>query len=704
MKETKATFISAFEELRADVAKAIPKVKNSQTEFMTSVFAAMELAAEHLICTNLEEIQHKQICHSVFATGLSKNSKLFAYPGRHLRNLQLTTTFENEPNKITPREFGALYEYYSKRTDLAAYYSSADVAKYISSSAIGLWLLEHIEKEHKSEVAFSVAGYLQTTAPHRVRQRIRSVREIISNNVDTIDVVRHIILTTKSQALLNKIGRMLDRITVLDPTCGCGAFYFAALDLLLKLNLDLHVRQHRQAATSSERRDYICSIVTNNLFGVDLDKDAIKVIRLQIQMFVSGSVKIQKSKLPKDNLKVGDALTGRPYGTVNATNVKNAAAFDWSNEFSNTLKNGGFDVIVGNPPYLEFQDASSVEYAGVQMRTVECRDLYALTLERCTQIIDASGVMGFIVPISAYSSPRFKILRTILAESLEEIWISSYANRPAQLFKGAQKRLNILIGKVGNADLKYHTSEYIRWKANERPTLFQKKLNYVENPLVHAQLDFFPKCGTKEDVSILKRLVGEKVEKPWAIHRKVTAMSEREGSVGGRLYFTRAFGYFLYFLNFRIKYTTTSGALAVPSEYHSLCLDSKQQELAAVAILNSSLFYWYMSTTSDCRNINATEVQKFPIHFEKFSLKEMQQLSRTGSLLMNALKRSSYLTQKSGLKIQTFDYLSCLDEIRECDEVVCRIYGLSEDEKLRVMSFDSRYRFSERSDLDQEAA
>jgi hypothetical protein len=315
-------------------------------------------------------------------------------------------------------------------------------------------------------------------------------------------------------------------------------------------------------------------------------------------------------------------------------------------------------------------------------------------MERSLQIISTAGRMGFIVPISAYSSPRFDDLRKLLANDLDRIWVASFANRPAQLFKGAQKRLNIILGRKGSESPKYFTTEYIRWKSNERSQLFAERMKFVENPLISQNADTFFKSGCSEDIEILRKIGKFRGSEPWARHSKPVQNGLFEEQ-GNKIYFTRAFGYFLYFLDFIVEYRQMkTGAKVLPSEFHCLEMNNPRHTSAAVAVLNSSLFYWFLSQTTDCRNVNFKEVLDFPLDLSGFDDLTIKQLSKAGDKLLKKIKSSSFYTQKSGLRIQTFDYLSCIAEIENCDVVVLKAYGIDGKSAARIRSFDANYRFS----------
>src|SRR4029434_9430929 len=115
--------------------------------------------------------------------------------------------------------------------------------------------------------------------------------------------------------------------------------------------------------------------------------------------------------------------------------------FHWLVEFHRILSGGGFDAIIGNPPYVEYSKVK--RYTGRDYRTERCLNLYAYTIERTLRLSAPAGRNGMIVPISLACSGAFESLRDVLVGDDRNLWLSHFSNRPGQLFNGAQNRLTI---------------------------------------------------------------------------------------------------------------------------------------------------------------------------------------------------------------------------------------------------------------------
>ena len=104
------------------------------------------------------------------------------------------------------------------------------------------------------------------------------------------------------------------------------------------------------------------------------------------------------------------------------------------------MRRGGFDVVIGNPPYVEYKDVRE-QYRVMGFETESCGDLYAFVMERALVLMSKSGRLGMIVPISVVSTDGFGSLRGLLLRGHRTSWSLSFAERPSKLFTGVEKRL-----------------------------------------------------------------------------------------------------------------------------------------------------------------------------------------------------------------------------------------------------------------------
>ncbi|MCY4525962.1 MAG: N-6 DNA methylase [Anaerolineaceae bacterium] len=213
-------------------------------------------------------------------------------------------------------------------------------------------------------------------------------------------VVSYIVRNTLTRALEAAMERggleAARRLRVLDPACGSGSFLIAAFD---ELDGWFARNDHSMKDTTKRRRH----ILKENLFGVDLDPQAVEVTRLNLWLRA-----VDKQELLPEipNVREGNSLVDK--------------SFDWRREFPQVFAGGGFDVVIGNPPYVR-QEALSLEFKAIAEATY-CSfkpraDLYFYFYERALNLLCEGGMLGFISSNKFFRSLNAKQLRAFLAQN-----------------------------------------------------------------------------------------------------------------------------------------------------------------------------------------------------------------------------------------------------------------------------------------------
>ena len=146
------------------------------------------------------------------------------------------------------------------------------------------------------------------------------------------------------------------------------------------------------------------------------------------------------------------------------------APFHWFAEFPAVWRRGGFDVIIGNPPYISKKKVT--EYVWQGYSTGECPDLYAVCVERASTLLNQIGRFAMVVKHSLCFGNQYEVLRDHLADTFQTLWVSSYANIPGCLFAGSAKVRNSIIIACLTEDEGLLTTEVRRWLTDSRPALF----------------------------------------------------------------------------------------------------------------------------------------------------------------------------------------------------------------------------------------
>ena len=433
---------------------------------------------------------------------------------------------------------------------------------------------------------------------------LRSINDLITYNLNIRQFAQDVIESCEGPELLRAIwqaivGRIPQKsnetlqhgITILDPTCGSGAFLFAALNVLEPLyeacldRMQIFVNElslpgaktspekyndfkkelSRVALHPNQKYFVMKSIILDNLYGVDIMVEAVEICKLRL--FLKLVAQVERSgniePLPdidfnircgntlvgfvsQDEVKDAIMLTGGKQASlpgmydavINAIDQKaqdlqqafnlfrsrqvegdgsvpykdkrelrkrltaleddlnqglamkygiNAVAekkkyekwleshqpFHWFIEYYGIMAEGGFDVIVGNPPYVEYKKVQK-EYHIKDYKTLDCGNLYAFVLEKMLKLKKTNGLGGMIVPMSGHSTDRMApLIREFYskASSLHLLNISGDAH-PSVIFPGVKFRLAIFIFSEKAQCNEFYSSRYTRWYADAREHLF----------------------------------------------------------------------------------------------------------------------------------------------------------------------------------------------------------------------------------------
>jgi len=279
-------------------------------------------------------------------------------------------------------------------------------------------------------------------------------------------IVDYIVRNTLGELLKNtKIDP--EKIRVLDPACGSGSFLLKVFDILNEYYKE-HDKNYSQAQIDTTGTGTTYSrklkILQNNIFGVDLDEQAVEIARLNLLLKIAE--KGQRLPLLQKNIECGNSLIDDP-------NVAGDKAFMWEEEFNEIMDDGGFDVIVGNPPYIsnkEIADKDKVYYRKNYKFATKQFDIYTLFIESAYRHLKEGGRFGFIIPDAFLSRSNMSKLREFLLRetSIESIFILNnvFADPSVAsaiiIFKKERPNLNHIIKFTKAKDLKDATFGKLR--------------------------------------------------------------------------------------------------------------------------------------------------------------------------------------------------------------------------------------------------
>ena len=201
--------------------------------------------------------------------------------------------------------------------------------------------------------------------------------------------------TATKKRLLDQLTAYRDwllGITICDPACGSGAFLNAALQFLMAEHKLIDEMEAKLTGSELIFPNIENSILENNLYGVDINEESVEIARLAL--WLRTAKPHRKLSSLNNNIKCGNSLISDP-------EIAGEKAFNWQAEFPQVFAKGGFDVVIGNPPYVQLQSMGEMSDAYAQCGYEvynKSADLYCLFTERGYSLLKEGGLQSFIMP------------------------------------------------------------------------------------------------------------------------------------------------------------------------------------------------------------------------------------------------------------------------------------------------------------------
>ena len=238
-------------------------------------------------------------------------------------------------------------------------------------------------------------------------------------------------LQTKKRLLeqLQQYRQWLLEITILDPACGSGAFLNAALQFLMAEHKHIDEMEAKVTGSTIVFQDVENSILENNLYGVDINEESVEIA--QLALWLRTAKPHRKLNSLNENIKCGNSLISDPA-------IAGDKAFDWQKEFPKVFERGGFDVVIGNPPYVNMVnilDERQRKYYQRTYKTVKNKsDLYSIFTEKSSELLKSNGLLGFIFSNSWMGTDSFSAFRSFLANDVK---VTKLVKLPTDVFAEA---------------------------------------------------------------------------------------------------------------------------------------------------------------------------------------------------------------------------------------------------------------------------
>jgi hypothetical protein len=286
-------------------------------------------------------------------------------------------------------------------------------------------------------------------------------------------IVDYIVKNTVGKLCEGKSPKEISKLRILDPACGSGSFLLGAYTYLLNYHRDWYVDNEPEKHTKhiyqgrggqwyltiTEKK----KILTDNIYGVDIDFQAVEVTKLSLllkvlagenQETVGSQFRISHERaLPDlgDNIKCGNSLIGTDFyqmpeaDKLGDEDKRRINAFDWEKEFQGIFKQGGFDTVIGNPPYIPIETMKDSERKYYQINHMELQRKYDSSVVFILAMmakLKSSGYLGFISSVAWQTGENFSKLREHL---FNKGGIAALVNLPFDVFPNAYVDTGIYI-------------------------------------------------------------------------------------------------------------------------------------------------------------------------------------------------------------------------------------------------------------------
>ncbi|HEX7733732.1 MAG TPA: hypothetical protein VF458_02680 [Ktedonobacteraceae bacterium] len=550
--------------------------------------------------------------------------------------------------------------------------------------------------------------------------------QLVAWNLDLHALVLETLRTCQEPELVLACYQSLRQLSVLDPTCGTGAFLCAVIPLLQDLHaaclarveellttpnsLPAEVRHAFQAllkeAGEPDEHAYtsLLWIINHTLYGIDLNAEAVEVCRLRLcQALLATQTRPGLAGLADDfkpHVCVGNSLLGslaastdQPLAPDQPEPPANQRAFPWHNAFPDPMRRGGFDAVIGNPPYVEYPLVRPL-YTLDGYTTLETGNLYALTMERAAFLLAPGGHFGMIVPASATCATGYRSLQKLLLAQ-HALHIASFSDQRGHLFSMPHPRLCIILytkvpfahpaPAIPASRPRVFTTPYLKLGSRARVHLFER-LSYTEVTPQHCA-SLIPRYGSLLELAIERKLASQQ--------RLLGFYLQRQGAYP--IYFTRKLSWYVQVTPFIPRILDAQGQTRSPSELKNLRFCELPHARMAFAALNSNLFYWLITTRSDCRNLNMREVQSLPLDLASIQPALQQELCQLSyaledDLLKHARMRPMLFQKHGHLTIQCLYPARSKPLIDEIDRALARHFAFNALELDFLLHYDEQYR------------
>ena len=375
------------------------------------------------------------------------------------------------------------------------------------------------------------------------------------------------------------------------------------------------------------------------------------------------------------------ATTEAAYQARYAEWLSSHKPFHWFIEFYGIMKSGGFDAIIGNPPYVEYRLVKR-EYRLQEGRyeSEAAGNLYAFFMERSGHLLSTCGWYGMIVPAGVLGVDKAASLRRWLLSHFPRSFCSTFAIRPSKLFDGVDQRLCVYVGSGDSTTAPaISTTRYHHWHSEERAALFP--LIRYGRSFNHDRLGRVPQLGSELGMSCLAKLESRS-------SKTISHYLVARGS-GQLLHYHRSPRYWIRGMDFEPYFKSPTRTRSV-YHFRDLYIVDADHARAIAAVLNSSLFFFWFQSVGNGRNITEPDICQFPVG--SFSRDTISKLSRLFGQLMEDYKAHSTIRTRRDCEFQEFSPSESKPIMDDIDLALGRHFGLTDQQVDFIINYEIKYR------------
>lgn len=536
---------------------------------------------------------------------------------------------------LTMDIIGNVFEKFINQKENGAYYTDKKIIEYIIDRTFLSYLLKNlpsknsIKKEMLRDEKIYEKGFLNFLKEFLNCQN--------NKNLDFSELI-NIILSIKFA----------------DISVGTGGFLVGLVNYIFKIFDLMGVKDYKSIKDA-------LGIIINNIYGFDIMPEAVELAKLRMTFIILRIYKI-------NNIKVNDipSLNIMVMNTLKETN--------WNDIISNK-----FDIIIGNPPYIE---KKNIDYTIDVTKTINTGNTYSFMMEKSLDLLSEKGVLGVIVPISIVSTVRMSSLRQLLMLKSQKIFFANFSDRPMSLFKGVHQKLSIVIADLGKEKCNIYTTQYYHWNSSEEVL---RRISYVKVNDKLIESDYIPKLGNKYDENIYQKIVNNKnsllsltQEKP---KKNEISLFDEELSIN--------------YTSSRLTFWVKSFNKKMESnEYKEYYFKNEIIRDLFYLILNSDIFYFMWECISDGWHLTNKELSKVRFNLDAISDKDKRLIRYYTNKLQDDIEKNKVFidSKQTKYEIKTKKSKKIIDEI---DYYLSKFFLLTKEETEYLINYNIRYRMND---------